>query len=83
MVNGDRAAAGLGSMHPMFVKLFIETDADDLLDAEETRQRRTPVPAQPVSHGRNGRAPAPQQPPRAVTDRRTSLVHSGCGPMPR
>jgi hypothetical protein len=28
-------------MHPMFVKLFIETDADDLdlLAAEETRRR--------------------------------------------
>ena len=26
-------------MHPMFVTLFIETDADDLLDAEETRRR--------------------------------------------
>ena len=26
-------------MHPMFVKLFIENDADDLLDAEETRRR--------------------------------------------
>jgi len=26
-------------MHPMFVKLFIETDADDLLDAEKTRRR--------------------------------------------
>ena len=26
-------------MHPMFVKLFIETDADDLL-AEEDRRRR-------------------------------------------
>jgi hypothetical protein len=30
-----------GTMHPMFVKLFIETDADDLdlLAAEETRRR--------------------------------------------
>lgn len=26
-------------MHPMFVKLFIETDTDDLL-AEEDRERR-------------------------------------------
>ena len=26
-------------MHPMFVKLFIDSDADDLL-AEEDRQRR-------------------------------------------
>lgn len=28
-----------GIMHPMFVKLFIETDADDLLAAEEARRR--------------------------------------------
>ena len=27
-------------MHPMFVKLFIETDADDLLAAEEDKRRR-------------------------------------------
>ncbi len=27
-------------MHPMFVKLFIETDADDLLTYEESRRRR-------------------------------------------
>jgi len=27
-------------MHPMFVKLFIETDADDLL-AEQERKRRS------------------------------------------
>ena len=26
-------------MHPMFVKLFIETDEDDLLVAEEARRR--------------------------------------------
>ena len=26
-------------MHPMFVKLFIETDADDLPDAEQARRR--------------------------------------------
>jgi len=28
------------AMHPMFVKLFIETDADDLLAAEEDMRRR-------------------------------------------
>ena len=29
-------------MHPMFVKLFLEADADDLLaDEEERRQRAT------------------------------------------
>jgi hypothetical protein len=27
-------------MHPMFVKLFIETDADDLLTYEEEQRRR-------------------------------------------
>jgi hypothetical protein len=26
-------------MHPMFVKLFIETDADDLLTDEQDKQR--------------------------------------------
>jgi hypothetical protein len=26
-------------MHPMFVTLFLETDADDLLDCEEEKQR--------------------------------------------
>jgi hypothetical protein len=29
-----------GIMHPMFVKLFIETDADDLLAEEEAKRRR-------------------------------------------
>jgi hypothetical protein len=28
-------------MHPMFVKLFIEPDADDLLAEEQDRKRRT------------------------------------------
>jgi hypothetical protein len=28
-------------MHPMFVKLFIETDADDLLAYEEDRRHRS------------------------------------------
>ncbi len=27
-------------MHPMFVKLFIESDADDLLAEEEVKRRR-------------------------------------------
>lgn len=27
-------------MHPMFVKLFIETDADDLLAEDEAKRRR-------------------------------------------
>ena len=29
-----------GIMHPMFVKLFIEADADDLLAEEEVKRRR-------------------------------------------
>ncbi len=28
-------------MHPMFVKLFMETDADDLLAEEQDQRRRT------------------------------------------
>jgi hypothetical protein len=28
-------------MHPMFVRLFIETDADDSLAEEENRRRQT------------------------------------------
>lgn len=31
---------GRGIMHPTFVKLFIETDADDLLAEEELKRRR-------------------------------------------
>jgi hypothetical protein len=30
-------------MHPMFVALFIETDADDLLTEEQDRKRRARV----------------------------------------
>jgi hypothetical protein len=38
------AAAGTGGdiMHPMFVKLFIETDPDDLLAEEDRRRRARP-----------------------------------------
>jgi hypothetical protein len=38
-------------MHPMFVTLFIETDADDLLAEEQDRKRR----AQAVIRGRSAR----------------------------
>ena len=31
-------------MHPMFVELFIETDADDLLASEEARRRQGGAP---------------------------------------
>ena len=38
-------------MHPMFVTLFIETDADDLLTEEQDRKRR----AHAVRRGRSAR----------------------------
>ncbi len=36
-----RADSWEGVMHPMFVKLFIETDEDDLLTYEEEKRRRS------------------------------------------
>jgi hypothetical protein len=39
-------------MHPLFVTLFIETDADDLLAEEQDRERR----ARAVRRGRSARA---------------------------
>jgi len=33
-------------MHPMFVKLFLEPDADDLLAEEEERRRRAKLARQ-------------------------------------
>jgi hypothetical protein len=38
-------------MHPLFVTLFIETDADDLLTEEQDRKRR----ARAVRRGRSAR----------------------------
>jgi len=38
-------------MHPMFVALFIETDADDLLAEEQERKRR----AHAARRGRSAR----------------------------
>jgi len=38
----------------MFVKLFIEIDADDL-PPEEDWPHRAPVPASPAGHGRQDR----------------------------
>ena len=38
-------------MHPMFVALFIETDADDLLAEEQDRKRR----AHAARRGRSAR----------------------------
>jgi hypothetical protein len=37
--NEHRRPRGRGIMHPMSVKLFIETDADDLLAEEEVKRR--------------------------------------------
>jgi hypothetical protein len=45
--NGRRTV-----MHPMFVTLFIETDADDLLAEEQDKKRR----ARAVRRGRSARA---------------------------
>jgi hypothetical protein len=39
-------------MHPLFVTLFIETDADDLLAEEQDRKRR----ARAVRRGRSAQA---------------------------
>jgi hypothetical protein len=39
-------------MHPLFVTLFLETDADDLLAEERDRKRRTRA----VRRGRSARA---------------------------
>jgi len=38
-------------MHPLFVTLFIETDADDLVSEEQDRKRR----ARAVRRGRSAR----------------------------
>ena len=53
-------------MHPMFVKLFIETDADDLLLEEEARRRharrsRRNRPAMIVRGGSRYRTRQPQR----------------------
>jgi hypothetical protein len=53
-------------MHPMFVKLFIETDADDLLAEEEAKRRRVrrsqrDRPAVAVRATSRDRNPRPQR----------------------
>lgn len=53
-------------MHPMFVKLFIETDADDLLAEEEARRRqlrqsRRNRPTMIVRADQRGRSRRPQR----------------------
>jgi len=55
-------------MHPMFVTLFIETDADDLLTEEQDRKRR----AHAARRGRSARvvrvaAATPDHPRRPAT----------------
>jgi hypothetical protein len=51
-------------MHPMFVTLFIETDADDLLAEEQERKRRARGQARPISPGHEGcRSPGSPAPP--------------------
>jgi len=51
-------------MHPMFVKLFIETDADDLSPEEDWRRRarrsRRARPAMVVRPAARGRDHPPQ-----------------------
>ena len=42
---------GKNIMHPMFVALFIQTDADDLLTEEQDRKRR----AHAAKRGRSAR----------------------------
>ena len=44
-------------MHPMFVRLFIETDADDLLTEEQDRKRRAHATRRGHSPGHEGRRP--------------------------
>jgi hypothetical protein len=63
-------------MHPMFVKLFIETDADDLLAAEEARRRsarrsRRNRPAMAVKSVARSESPTA-----AVTDKHQPLQRS-------
>ena len=53
-------------MHPMFVKLLIETDADDLLAEEEAKRRRArrsqrDRPAVAVRAAPRDRNPRPQR----------------------
>jgi len=42
-------------MHPMFVRLFIQTDTDDLLTEEQDRKRRAHGQAGQISAGPEGR----------------------------
>ena len=46
-------------MHPMFVRLFIETDADDLLAEEQDKKRH----ARAARRGRSARVMTAAAPP--------------------
>jgi hypothetical protein len=52
-------------MHPMFVRLFIETGTDDLLAEEQDRKLRARCQAGQISPGHEGprRQPRPPAPP--------------------
>ena len=46
-------------MHPMFVQLYLEADADQ--DEQDKAPPRGPVPPSPLPHGRAGHRPRPQR----------------------
>jgi hypothetical protein len=49
-------------MHPLFVTLFIDTDADDLLAEEQDRKRRACGQARQISPGQQGCRRSPGSP---------------------
>ena len=52
----------------MFVKLFLETGADDLLADEEQKRRPANLgQAQSITHGHQGHRPRPGSPAATVT----------------
>ena len=51
-------------MHPMFVRLFIETDTDDLPTEEQDRKRRAQRPSPQISPGHEDRLANPDRPRR-------------------
>jgi hypothetical protein len=77
-------------MHPMFARLFIETDADDLLTEEQDRKRRARGQARQAGPAREGRryprssAPPLTYDPAPVTESRwpRHLVCSAAGAQP-
>jgi hypothetical protein len=71
-------------MHPMFVRLFIETDTDDLLAEEQDRKRRARSQARQAGPGREGRRRYPRSPAPPLTYEPTitgggvSLAYASC-----